>query len=166
MSVGVVPYFVTFRIFALEQFRPLASGNANDKKCSGHVFCFKHIKNLWSPAGVRTIVKGDGQFLFGRAELINVIGKRISFELFPGEEISRRIVSKAAAAVFRSIDEVPHVTVAFENQVGPRRDIGNLVANGIGGMGGIPDGPPGSGALSYASEGLRLDTQAFICTNS
>src|ERR1700686_276645 len=138
MGVSVVADLVAFRIFPIEQFRPLASGDTDNKKCSGHIFLFEHIKNLGSPTSVRAVVEGDGQFLFGRAQLIDVIGKRISFELFPGEKIGGGIVSKAAAAVFRSIDEVPNVAVAFKNQVWSRRNIGDLVANGAGWMGGIP----------------------------
>src|SRR6202166_3902082 len=111
----MVPHLVAFRILAFQQFRPLASGDADNKKCSGHIFCSKHIKNFGSPTSVGTIIKSDGQFLLGRAELIDVIGKRIGFELFPREEIGGGVVGKTTAAGFRSIDEVPNVTIAFEN---------------------------------------------------
>src|ERR1700686_1387679 len=103
MGVSVVPHLVAFRIFTFEQFGPLASGDTDNKKCSGHIFCFKHIKNFGSPTSVGTIVKSDGQFLLGRAELIDVIGKRIGFELFPREEIGGGVVGKTTSTPFRSI---------------------------------------------------------------
>ena len=163
VGVSVVSHLVAFRIFTFQQFGPLASGDADNKKCSGHIFCFKHIQNFGSPTSVGTIVKGDGQFLFGRAELIDVIGKRIGFELFPSEEIGGGVVGKTAATVFRNIDEVPNVTIAFENQVWPRRNIGDLVANGIAGAR-RPDWPHGSICGAQPPQCGALNAHAVIGT--
>src|SRR3984957_21305975 len=157
MGVSVVPHLVAFRIFTLQQFGPLASGDTDNKKCSRYIFCFKHIKNFGSPTSVGTIVKSDGQFLLGRAELIDVIGKRIGFKLFPSEEIGCGVVGKTAATVFRSIDEVPNVTVAFQNQVWPGRNIGDLVANGIAGAR-RPDWPHGGVCGAQPPQGGAWET--------
>ena len=97
MRVGVVADFVAVGVFALQDFGIFAGLYADHEKCGGNVFLFEDVEDLRRPARVGAIVKRDRQFLFGRADLVDVVGKRDRFVIFVGEKIGGGVVGEACA---------------------------------------------------------------------
>ena len=103
MGVGMVTDFVAVGVFALQDFGIFAGLHADDEKRGGDVFLFEDVEDLRRPARIGAIVKRDCQFLLGRADLIDVVGKRDGFVIFVGEKIGVGVVGEGALAAFMSL---------------------------------------------------------------
>src|SRR5205807_10611817 len=66
---------------------------------------------------VRPVIEGDSKFFLGCSDLVDVVGERIGIVLLAGNEVGGGVVSKSAVTAFRSIEEVPHVPIAFQDEV-------------------------------------------------
>ncbi len=117
MGISMVAYFMAFSVFPLHDLRPLTSRHADHEKCRGDFLFLEDVQDFGRPAIVGAIVKGNRDFVVGRAELIDVVGERIGIVIFAGDEIAGPIVNEAATAALRSVGEMPHVSVAFKNEI-------------------------------------------------
>src|SRR5207237_8618889 len=103
--------------------RPLVSVQTDHEKSRRHILLVQDIEDFWGPGWIRSVVEGDGEFLFGRANLVDVVGKRIGVVLFAGNEVGGGVITKGAVAPLRGIQEVPHVAIAIQNQIRPWRKV-------------------------------------------
>ena len=143
MRIRVIANFVAFRVFPAEKLRPLVGIQTNDEKSRRHIFLFQNVENLGSPGRIRPIVEGEGEFFLCRPDLVDVVGERVGIVLFTGDEIACRVVGKGPVAALGSVDEVPDIAIPIEDQIRPRRKVGQLLPHGVVRPGGIPDRPHG-----------------------
>src|SRR5712671_4466023 len=123
MGVGVIADLMAFGVFALHDLRKLAGVDTDYEKRCRNVFLLEDVEDFGSPAEVGAIVEGDGDFVVGRANLVDVVGERIGFVFLAGKEVAGGIVNETAHAAFGRVGEMPDVTVAFKDQVGARGNV-------------------------------------------
>ena len=97
------------------------------KKAAGTFFSFRMLRICGVQRGSGPSSKVMASFFAAAADLIDVVGERKCFVIFVGEEIGRGVVEEAAPAGFGSVDEAPHVAVAFEDQVRSGRNVGEFL---------------------------------------
>src|SRR5271163_565265 len=117
MRKRVIADFVAFGVLALENFGVLVGLLADDEEHGGNIFFLEDVENSRSPARIGAVIEGEHDFFGGRAaDLVDIVGKRIFFVGFVGEEIGVRFVGETAAARFGSVGKMPNIAVAFESQ--------------------------------------------------
>src|SRR5215467_16352453 len=116
MRISVVADFVALVIFAAKKLRPPVGIPADDEESCLYIFLFQNVQNLGRPGWVRSVIESDGQFFLGRANLLDVVGKRVRVVGFAGNQIALRIVGETPMAALRSVVEVPDIAIPFEDQ--------------------------------------------------
>src|SRR5580658_1329412 len=131
MGKGVIADFVAFGVLAFENFGMLIRGFADDEKHAGGLLVLEDVENLGSPARIGAIVEREHDlFVFRAAYLVDVVGKRVFLIGLVGEEIRRNVVDETSAAGFWHIREMPNISVAFEGQIRPGRNISDFLTSG------------------------------------
>ena len=121
MRIGVVADFMTFRIFLAEKLWPPVGIPPDDEEGRRHIFLFENVQNLGSPSRIRAIVESKRELPVGGADLVDMVRQRIGVVFFGGNEVRRGIISKGTVTALRSIEEVPYISIPFQDQVRPWR---------------------------------------------
>src|SRR5882762_5929916 len=96
MGVGVIADLVAFGVLALYDLRKLAGVDTDYEESCGNVFLLEDVEDFGGPTEVGAIVEGDGDFVVGRADLVDVVGERIGFVFLGGKEVAGGVVNETA----------------------------------------------------------------------